>query len=297
MSAPRSSIVTLDGLSYAAPDGRSLFDNLTLTFGSERTGLVGRNGVGKSTLARLILGELAPSAGGVAVRGRLGVLRQALIPPPGATVADLMGVAEGLARLHRIEAGQGSEDDLAEADWALEARLAAALADVDLAGLDLQRPAAGLSGGQVTRASLAGLVASEPDLMILDEPTNNLDAAARDLVAEVLGRWKGGAIVISHDRALLRQMDRIVELSGLGAFRRAQGRGRGRRGPRPGRRREAGRPRRPRGAGRGRAQGAPGRRRQAVAGEERRAEDHARLQGRARRGQRRPRPAPGRAPE
>src|SRR4051794_40229426 len=99
MSGPKSSTVTLDALSYTAPDGRNLFENLTLAFGAERTGLVGRNGVGKSTLARLILGELTPSAGGVTVRGRLGVLRQALIPPEGATVADLMGVADGLARL------------------------------------------------------------------------------------------------------------------------------------------------------------------------------------------------------
>jgi len=209
--------ITLDGLSYATPDGKSLFETLTLSLGAERTGLVGRNGVGKSTLLRLIQGELVPAAGAVTVRGRLGVLRQALSPPPGARVASLMGVAEALARLRRIEAGEGTEDDLAEADWTLEARLEAALVDVDLAGLDLDRPAASLSGGQVTRATLAGLVAAEPDLLILDEPTNNLDAAARDLVAEVLGRWKGGAIVVSHDRALLRRMDRIVELSGLGA--------------------------------------------------------------------------------
>jgi ATPase subunit of ABC transporter with duplicated ATPase domains len=99
----------------------------------------------------------------------------------------------------------------------LESRLDTALADVGLAGLDLDRPASSLSGGQVTRASLAGLLVAEPDLLILDEPTNNLDAAARDLVAEVLGRWRGGAIVVSHDRALLRKMDRIVELTTLGA--------------------------------------------------------------------------------
>jgi len=214
MPAP---FATLDGLSYATPDGRVLFDNLTLAFGAERTGLVGRNGVGKSTLIRLILGELAPNAGGVSLRGRMGVLRQAVVSPDGASVADLLGVADSLARLRRIGAGEGDEHDLAEADWTLESRLDAALADVELAGLDLARPAASLSGGQVTRVSLAGLIATEPDLLILDEPTNNLDSAARDLVAEVLGRWKGGAIVVSHDRALLRRMDRIVELSGLGA--------------------------------------------------------------------------------
>jgi ATPase subunit of ABC transporter with duplicated ATPase domains len=210
-------LITLDGLSYSTPDGRSLFENLTLAFGAERTGLVGRNGVGKSTLLRLVLGELQPTAGALSVHGRLGVLRQALIPPQGATVAALMGVDTALVRLRRLEAGEGTEDDVAEADWTLETRLEQALADVDLAGLDLERPAASLSGGQVTRASLAGLLAAEPDLLILDEPTNNLDAAARDLVAEVLGRWRGGAIVVSHDRTLLRQMDRIVELSGLGA--------------------------------------------------------------------------------
>jgi ATPase subunit of ABC transporter with duplicated ATPase domains len=208
---------TLDGLSYVTPDGRNLFENLTLAFGAERTGLVGRNGVGKTTLLRLILRELSPAAGSVTVRGRVGVLRQAMQPPPGASVADLLAVADSLARLARIADGEGSEDDLDEADWDLEARLDAALAEVGLVGLALERPVASLSGGQVTRASLAGLLAHDPDLLILDEPTNNLDAEARALVARVLGGWRGGAIVVSHDRELLRRMDRIVELSGLGA--------------------------------------------------------------------------------
>ncbi len=209
--------VTLDSVAAVAPDGRPLFDNLTLAFGAERTGLVGRNGVGKTTLMRLILGEATPAHGAVRLAGRVGVLRQVLAPPEGANVAELLGVAGALTRLTRIEAGEGSSDDLADADWGLPSRLEAALADVGLAGLALNRPAASLSGGQATRAMLAGAIAGEPDLLILDEPTNNLDAAAREQVAEVLGRWKGGAIVVSHDRALLRRMDRIVELTSLGA--------------------------------------------------------------------------------
>ncbi|MFN3514080.1 MAG: ABC-F family ATP-binding cassette domain-containing protein [Phenylobacterium sp.] len=209
--------LTLDGLSYKTPDGRTLFDNLTLAFGPERTGLLGRNGVGKTTLVRLMLGELAPSAGAVAVRGRIGVLRQALSPPPGASIADLAGLSSELARLARIEAGEGTEEDFAEADWAAPVRLEAALAEVGLAGLDPGRPAASLSGGEATRVALAGLIAAEPDLLLLDEPTNNLDAEARGLVADVLARWRGGAVVVSHDRELLRRMDRIVELTSLGA--------------------------------------------------------------------------------
>jgi ATPase subunit of ABC transporter with duplicated ATPase domains len=211
------SFVTLDRLAARTPDGRVLFENLTLALGAERTGLVGRNGVGKTTLLRIVAGELAPSAGGLAVTGRVGLLRQAVQVPPGAVVADLAGASEPLARLRRIEAGQGGAEDLDHADWELEARLDSALAEVGLPELALDRPAASLSGGQVTRAALAGLLAAAPDLLLLDEPTNNLDAEARRLVAQVLERWRGGAVVVSHDRDLLRGMDRIVELSSLGA--------------------------------------------------------------------------------
>ena len=211
------SFITLAGLGYRTPDGRELLSDLNLAFGRERTGLVGRNGVGKSTLIHLMLGELTPSQGALSRTGRIGVLRQSLAPAPGAAITDLLGVREGLERLTRIEQGLGSEDDLALADWTLGDRLAAALADVGLAGLDPARPAGGLSGGEATRAALAGLLIAQPDLLLLDEPTNNLDLAARGLVAGVLANWHGGAVVVSHDRGLLRQMDRIIELSGLGA--------------------------------------------------------------------------------
>jgi len=212
-----TAFVTLAGLTHRTPDGRELFTDLNLAFGPERTGLVGRNGAGKSTLLKLMTGELVPAEGTVARAGRIGVLRQSLAPAAEATVADLLGIRQGLERLARIEHGEGSEDDLGWADWTLGERLAAALAEVGLAGLEPARPALSLSGGEATRAALAALLIEQPDLLLLDEPTNNLDADARRLVAEVLAGWRGGAVVVSHDRGLLRRMDRIVELSGLGA--------------------------------------------------------------------------------
>ena len=211
------SFVTFAGLGYRTPDGQSLFSDLNLAFGRERTGLVGRNGAGKSTLLKLMLGEIAPSEGVVSRAGRLGMLRQAVKPPPGARVRDLLGVAAALDRLARIERGEASDVDLAEADWTLAPRLDETLATVGLPGLDPERPAASLSGGEATRVALGALLIEQPDLMLLDEPTNNLDAAARALVAQILAGWRGGAVVVSHDRALLRGMDRIVELSSLGA--------------------------------------------------------------------------------
>ena len=216
-----SAFITLDSVRAATPDGRVLFDNLNLTIGAERIGLVGRNGVGKSTLLSLIAGTRAPASGTVSRAGVVGVLSQLHAPPPGARLADLLGVGPAWDRLCRIEAEEGTpeslQDDLAEADWTLPGAIAAALAEVGLSRWDASRPAAQLSGGQMTRAALAGLLLAAPDVILLDEPTNNLDAGARKLLADVLRRWKGGAVVVSHDRALLRGMDRIVELTSLGA--------------------------------------------------------------------------------
>src|SRR6218665_3330540 len=108
--------ITLQNIGWSTPDGRDLFSHLDLSFGAERTGLVGRNGVGKTTLLRLITGELVPQAGTVASDGLLAVLRQSVRPGPDETVADLFGVTAGLALLARAEAGEADVDELAAPD-------------------------------------------------------------------------------------------------------------------------------------------------------------------------------------
>ncbi|MFN4069696.1 MAG: ATP-binding cassette domain-containing protein, partial [Brevundimonas aurantiaca] len=215
-SAFPCALATLDKVAARTPDGVTLFDNLSLTFGPERTGVVGRNGAGKSTLLRLIAGDLSPNEGTVTRLGSVGVLDQRSDPSPVETAAQTLGVAPALAAIDRLLAGEGDAQDLADADWTLEPRIDSALAEVGLAGLPMDRPTRRLSGGEQTRLRLAGLILAAPDLILLDEPTNHLDVEARGRVADVLGRWKGGAVVVSHDRDLLRRMDRIVEVSGLG---------------------------------------------------------------------------------
>ena len=212
-----SALATLDRVAARTPDGRTLFENLSLAFGRERTGVVGRNGTGKTTLLRLFAGLADPAEGAVTRVGSVGWLEQRREPGPGETVAGALGVAGPLAVLARVLAGQGREEDLAAADWTLEGRIAAALAEVGLPDLDASRPVASLSGGEQTRLRLAALLLDPPDLLLLDEPTNHMDADGRARVADVLARWPGGVVVASHDRGLLRRMDRIVELSGLGA--------------------------------------------------------------------------------
>ncbi len=217
MPSNATPIVALHAVSLATPDGTPLLENLDLAFGSDRAGLVGRNGIGKTTLLRVIAGEAQPHAGSVERSGRVAVLRQTVQVEADATVADLLGIRPAIARLRRLEAGAGSVRDAAEADWTLEARLATALATVGLAGTEPDRRLTTLSGGERTRVALAALLLAEPDLIVLDEPTNNLDADGRKAVLRLLAGWTKGAVVVSHDRALLREMDRIVELSSLGA--------------------------------------------------------------------------------
>ena len=208
------SFVTLDSLSAATPEGSRLFDTLTLALGRERTGLVGRNGSGKSTLLRIVAGELAPVGGSVSRAGSVGVLRQSW--PGDWRLDEVLGARAGLARLGRVLAGEGSEADLAEADWTLEERVEAALAGAGLRDMALDRRVATLSGGERTRVGIARLRLDAPDLLLLDEPTNNLDAEGRAAVMALVQGWRGGVLVASHDRALLEAMDRIVELTPLG---------------------------------------------------------------------------------
>jgi len=107
--------VTLNSVAARTPDGRGLFDNLTLAFGRERTAVVGRNGVGKTTLLRLVAGLAEPAEGAIARAGTVGWLAQAQTPGDDETVAETLGVAAPLAILHRVLAGEGSLDDMAEA--------------------------------------------------------------------------------------------------------------------------------------------------------------------------------------
>ncbi|TXS96307.1 ABC-F family ATP-binding cassette domain-containing protein [Parahaliea maris] len=210
--------ITLHDLSAATPEGRPLFSSLNLGFGPERTGLVGANGVGKSTLLRLIAGDLQPIAGAIDVQARCAWLRQGLNVDAQQTVADLFGLREPLQCLARIERGEGSERDFSQADWTLPARLAQALEQTGLS-LSADTLLGHLSGGQRTRVALAALLFQRADFLLLDEPTNDLDREGRQAVAELLDQWRGGALVVSHDRSLLQRMDSIVELTSLGATR------------------------------------------------------------------------------
>lgn len=210
--------ITLSNLSWSTPDGRTLFSNIDLSFSTERAGLVGRNGVGKTTILKLIAGQMPPQTGSISVHGSIGMMRQSVQVDDHKTIADLFDARTDLALLKKAVAGDATVEEIGIVDWLVEERIASALSHV---GLDAGPEAylSSLSGGQRTRAGLAALIFREPDFLLLDEPTNNLDRDGRDAVIDLLSRWKAGAIVVSHDRELLDGMDAIIELTTLGARR------------------------------------------------------------------------------
>lgn len=153
-----SALAKLDALALLRPDATPLFSDLSLTIGPARYGLVGRNGCGKSSLLRLLAGEPVLATGKVSVPASVRLVEQE-IDTGLETIADALGVTRSVATLARLEAGRGSPEDAAEADWTLEARLSEGLARVGLRDLDLGRAVQGLSGGE---AGSSWLVTTAP---------------------------------------------------------------------------------------------------------------------------------------
>ena len=208
--------------------------SLTLDDGA-RAALVGVNGVGKTTLLRLLAGVDRPERGAVALGAgdRVGYLPQDVLDPR-ATIDDLLRRALGEVWEVRLEL-DAHEADLTDLDaygraqerfealggWALEARLDEALRRLGVDHLDRRSRLGALSGGEAARCLLASVLLGEPTVLLLDEPTNHLDADGRAWLAEWLAGFDGTLLTVSHDRDFLdATVERIYELSaeGLEAF-------------------------------------------------------------------------------
>ena len=202
---------------WETPEGRRILDGLSFALGREKTALVGPNGVGKSTLARILVGELQPTSGVVRRTGRLAYLAQGSEATDG-SVAAALGIEAILEAVAAIEGGSCEDEhfQVVGERWHIAEEARKVLDRLALPELDFETPIVRLSGGEAMRVALGGCLLSEPDLWLLDEPTNHLDGRARRALYDVLDTFGGGLLVISHDRALLRRLDRTLELSESG---------------------------------------------------------------------------------
>lgn len=183
-----SAFVVLRAVCFEWPDGRTMFSNMDLSFGDRVSCLVGPNGIGKTCLARLIVGDLEPQAGEIYRSCSVGYFAQREEPPETAVSLYLADVVS---------------------EWdALAQRL--------LESIPMDQICSHLSGGQWMRVRLARAILTGSRFLILDEPTNDLDREGRDLILKFVTHFDGGLLLISHDRELLQRGDNIIELSNQG---------------------------------------------------------------------------------
>ena len=205
----------------------------------EKIGIVGKNGGGKTTLLKLLIGSEAPDRGGVHVaRGiRIGYLAQIAAVDEARTVREeadtaLLALLDAEAELRETEAAlaeRPEDEEALEAYAAAQDRfefaggdrardnLSGALSAMGFSDADLEKRVGVLSGGEKTRLALAKLLASSPDVLVLDEPTNHLDIRAVEWMEAFINRFPGAVLLVSHDRRLLSAVAQTVwEVEGAG---------------------------------------------------------------------------------
>ncbi len=176
-----------------------LFRDLDIHIGPrDRLALIGRNGAGKTTMLRLIAGEIEGDRGVRSVQPgtRIVILEQDPFFTGYKTLLDFAIGGDDAPPRHEVEA------------------------IADQIGIDLSRDAESASGGERRRAALCRALASEPDLLLLDEPTNHLDLAAIDWLESWLSRYKGAFVAISHDRTFLTRLTNATLWLDRGSLRR-----------------------------------------------------------------------------
>jgi ATP-binding cassette subfamily F protein 3 len=243
-------LLRLEGVSRSF-GARTLFRDVSLGVRpGDRIGLVGANGVGKTTLLRILAGDEPPDDGTVSVPRdvRVALLRQEIDPGRGATVreetrtalAELDALEREIRELEGEMARAGERGDEVSADLAARydrcrarfeggggferhARVERVLEGLGFDGEARERVLRTLSGGWLMRVELAKLLLARPDVMLLDEPNNHLDLPSMEWFEETLSEYAGALVVISHDRAFLRRHAlRIAELE-RGALRVYEG--------------------------------------------------------------------------
>jgi len=216
-------MLTLSDITYSV-EGRPLFEGASARIpAGHKVGLVGRNGTGKTTLFRLIRGELALEGGEITLpsRARIGGVAQE-VPSSATSLLDTVLEADSERAALLAEAdfahdpGRIAEVQTRLADidaWSAEGRASAILKGLGFDSDAQRRPCSDFSGGWRMRVALAGVLFAQPDLLLLDEPTNYLDLEGALWLEAYLQRYPHTVIIISHDRGLLnRAVNGILHL-------------------------------------------------------------------------------------
>jgi ATPase subunit of ABC transporter with duplicated ATPase domains len=212
-------MIILHDVTYTHPNRDVVFSGINLTINKQdKIALIGNNGAGKSTLLRLIAGYITPSSGTIKTHFQPYYVPQHFGQFNSLTVAQALGVENKLNALVQILNGDVTDEnlELLDDDWEIEKRCKEALSHWKLDEADLARKMETLSGGQKTKIFLAGILIHKPEIVLLDEPSNHLDAFSRSILYEYIKTTTDTLIVVSHDRILLNLLTGVLELSKRG---------------------------------------------------------------------------------
>ncbi|CAD0224321.1 ABC-F family ATP-binding cassette domain-containing protein [Chryseobacterium sp. JV274] len=212
-------MILLQNISFGFPGGDLLFNYTHLTIPSHtKSALVGSNGMGKSTLLKMIAGEIQPLSGNITTSGSVFYIPQMFGNFNHLTIAECLKIDQKLNALQKITNGEADEIyfEILNDDWDIEERCQQALEHWGLDNFELSQKLEDLSGGQKTKVFLAGIQISQPDIIILDEPTNHLDLDGRKILYDLIDKADATVVIVSHDRTLLNLVDTIFELSNQG---------------------------------------------------------------------------------
>jgi len=203
------------GVTYTHPNRDILFSEIDLTVDKQdKIALIGNNGVGKSTVLKLMAGELSPSGGTIKTASKPYYMPQLTGQFNTLSIAEALGLGPKIKALRAIGNGEVTETNLhlLQDDWTIEERCYEAFARWDLHHPDLTQNMSTLSGGQQARVFLAGIDIHRPEIVLLDEPGNHLDTEARSRLYEYIGNTRQTLLVVSHDRTLLNLLGKVYEL-------------------------------------------------------------------------------------
>ncbi|WP_448700397.1 ribosomal protection-like ABC-F family protein [Mucilaginibacter sp. AW1-3] len=212
-------MLILQDITYIHPDRELLFSGINFIANPhQKIALVGNNGTGKSTLLKLMAGALTVSGGNIKATSVPYYVPQVMGQYNDCLVAEALLINDKLKALNGIIAGETSEENfrILDDDWTIEERCREALAYWHLDELSLLQPMATLSGGQKTKVLLAGIRIHQPEIVLLDEPSNHLDVESRSLLYDYIRNTNQTLVVVSHDRALLNLLPTVCELSEKG---------------------------------------------------------------------------------
>ena len=208
-------MLTLQNISYTHPNKDLLFSDINLTVNNhEKTALIGNNGVGKSTLLKIIAGEFQPSNGQINVEVEPYYVPQIFGQFNHLSIAQALQIEDKLNALKEILDGNTSEENfnLLNDDWTIEDRCNEALNHWKLNDLDLSQKMEALSGGQKTKVFLAGISIHQPELVLLDEPSNQMDNNSEQHFIKHMKEYLHDKtlVLVTHKTSLLELADRII---------------------------------------------------------------------------------------